>query len=158
MLASALLFVDLVKHKRLCNKVTLMPIASTNKLYVKAFGYSRAVSRLIDFMIEIGLISLANSKYRFNSNHPNENKSRKYYYFYINECALREYCETNNISVSHKLSGSASLLDKVKNDDLDQDFVKFSSKLSLKKLTDYSKTEFEELLKFYLYFNYPHLN
>ena len=147
MLASALLFVDLVKHKRLCDKVTRMPIATNNKIYLKAFGNSMAISRLINFMTEIGLISIANSNYRFNSKNPQENKSREYYYFHVNECALIEYCETNNIFVSHKSIGSASLFNRLEIGDLDTEEVKFNSKLKLKKLTDYSKTEFEELLK-----------
>ena len=158
MLASTLLFVDLVKHKRLCDKVTRMPISTNNKVYLKAFGNSMAISRLIKFMIGIGLISIADTNYRFNSLYSHENKSREYYYFHVNECALIEYCETNNISVSHKSSGSASLFNRLEIGDLDPEDVKFNSKLKLKKLTDYSKTEFEELLKFYLYFNYPHLD
>ena len=158
MLASTLLFVDLVKHKRLCDKVTRMPISTNNKVYLKAFGNSMAISRLINFMTSIGLISIADSKYRFNSKYSLKNKSREYYYFHVNECALLEYCETNNISVSHKSKGSASLFDRLEIGDLDPEKVKFSSKLNLKKLTDYSKTEFEELLKFYLYLNYPQLH
>ena len=158
MLASTLLFVDLVKHKRLCDKVTRMPISTNNKVYLKAFGNSMAISRLINFMTAIGLITIANSKFRFNSTNSHLNKSREYYYYHVNECALIEYCETHNISVSPKSRGSASLFNRLEIGDLDSEKVKFSSKLKLKKLDDYSKTEFEELLKFYLYFNYPHLN
>ena len=158
MLVSTLLFVDLVKHKRLCDKVTRMPISTNNKVYLKAFGNSKSISRLINFMLAIGLISVANPNYRFNSKNPHENKSREYYYFHVNECALLEYCETNNISVSHKSRGCASLFNRLEIGDLDPEKVKFSSKLNLEKLTDYSKTEFEELLKFYLYLNYPQLH
>lgn len=157
MLASVLLFVDLVKRKRLKDKVTRMPIPTNNKVLLKLFGYPKAISRLIDFMTEIGLISVADSKYRFNSKNPQENKSREYYYFHVNECALIDYCETHNISVSHKSRGSASLFDKLENEELDPEKVKFSSKLKMDKLINYSETEFEELLKFYLYFNYPNL-
>ena len=67
MLSSTLLFVDLVKHKRLCNKVTRMPISTNNKVYLKAFGNSKSISRLINFMLAIGLISVAYPNYRFNS-------------------------------------------------------------------------------------------
>ena len=158
MLASTLLFVDLVKHKRLCDKVTRMPISTNNKVYIKAFGNSMAITRLINFMTAIGLITIANSKFRFNSTNSHLNKSREYYYYHVNECALIEYCETHNISVSPKSRGSASLFNRLEIGDLDSEKVKFSSKLKFKKLDDYSKTEFEEMLKFYLYFNYPHLN
>lgn len=155
MLASSLLFVDLVKHKRLKDKVTRMPISTNNKVYLKAFGYPKAISRLINFMTEIGLISIADFKYRFNSKNSNSNKSREYYYYHVNECALIEYCETHNISVSHKPRGSASLFDKLENEGLDPEKVKFSSKLKLRKLADYSKSEFEDLLRISLYCNYP---
>ena len=158
MLVSTLLFVDLVKHKRLCDKVTRMPISTNNKVYLKAFGNSMAISRLINFMTSIGLISIADSKYRFNSKYSLKNKSREYYYYYDNECALIEYCETHDISVSHKSRGCASLFNRLEIGDLDPEKVKFCSKLNLEKLTDYSKTEFEELLKFYLYLNYSQLH
>jgi hypothetical protein len=158
MLTSTLLFVDLVKHKRLCDKVTRMPISTNNKVYLRAFGNSMAITRLINFMTQIGLISIADSKYRFNSKNSHLNKSREYYYFYDNECALLEYCETNNITVSHKSSGSASLFNRLEIGDFDAEKVRFSSKLNLRKLADYSKSEFEELLNFYLYFNYPHFD
>ena len=158
MLASTLLFVDLVKHKRLKDKVTRMPISTNNKVYIKAFGNSMAITRLINFMTTIGLVSIADSNYRFNSIYSHKNKSREYYYYHVNECALTDYCETHNISVSHKSSGSASLFNRLEIGNLDPEEVKFSSKLSLEKLIDYSKTEFEELLKFYLYLNYPQLH
>lgn len=155
MLSSTLLFVDLVKHKRLCDKVTRMPISTNNKVYLKAFGNSKSISRLINFMLAIGLISIANPNYRFNSKNPHENKSREYYYFHVNECALLEYCETNNISVSHKSKGSASLFDRLEIGDFEAEKVRFSSKLKLRKLSDYSKSEFEDLLRISLYSNYP---
>lgn len=154
MLASTLLFVDLVKHKRLCDKVTRMPISTNNNVYLKAFGNSMAISRLINFMTSIGLISIADSKYRFNSKYSLKNKSREYYYYYDNECALIEYCETHDISVSPKSSGSASLFNRLEIGDLDFEKVRFSSKLRLKKLTDYSNSEYEDLLRLCLYWNY----
>lgn len=155
MLESALLFCDLVKHKRLCNKVTVMPISTNNKVYIQAFGYSKAISRLIKFMTEIGLISVANSNYRFDSKNPDNNKSREYYYFHDNECALRAYCETHNISVSHKSRNSASLFDTLGIGGFLADKVRFNSKLRLKKPLNYSKSEFEDFLRISLYANYP---
>lgn len=155
MLASSLLFVELVKHKRLKDKVTLMPIATNNKVYLRAFGYPKAISRLINFMTEIGLISIANSNYRFNSKNPQENKSREYYYFHVNECALTEYCETNNISVSHKSSGSASLFDKLGKKDFNPKKIKFNSKLRELKPKGYSESELIDLVRIALYSNYP---
>ena len=158
MLASTLLFVDLVKHKRLCDKVTVMPISTSNEIYVRAFGNSMAITRLINFMIGIGLISVANPNYRFNSKNPRHNKSREFYYFYENEVALMEYCETHEISVSHKSSGCASLFNRLGNGELDPDSVRFNSKLTIPKFAGYSKLGFEELLKFYLYLNYSQLD
>ena len=159
MLASALLFVDLIKHKRLCNKVTRMPISTSNKVYTRAFGNSMAVSRLINFMTDIGLISVANPKYRFNSKNASKNKSREYYYYYENEVALKEYCETHNvISVSHKSRGSASLFNRLGIGGFDHEKVRFNSKLKLRKLADYSKTEFEDVLRMCLYWNYLGFN
>lgn len=154
MLISCLKFVDLVKHKRLCNKVTKMPISTNNKVYLKAFHNSMAISRLINFMLTIGLISVANSSYRFDSKKPNKNKSREYYYFYDNEIALKEYCENHNIRVSPNSSISASLFNRLEIGELDTKKVRFSSKLRLKKLTDYSKSEYEDLLRTSLYNNY----
>lgn len=154
MLASTLLFVDLVKHKRLKDKVTRMPISTNNKVYIKAFGNSMAITRLINFMTAIGLISIADSNYRFNSIYSHKNKSREYYYYHVNECALTEYCETHNISVSHKSSSSASLFNRLEIGDFDFEKVRFSSKLRLRKLTDYSNFEYEDLLRLCLYWNY----
>lgn len=154
MLVSVLLFVDLVKHKRLKNKVTRMPIATNNKEYLRVLGYPKAISRLINFMTEIGLISIADSSYRFNSKNSQENKSREYYYFHVNECALLKYCETNNIFVSPKSSGSASLFDKVESKTFDPKKVRFSSKLRMRKLAGRSDKEFEDLLRVTLYNNY----
>ncbi len=132
-----------------------MPISTTNKVYLKAFGNYMAISRLIQFMISIGLISVYNSDFKFNSKNPKDNKSKEYYYYYDNECALIEYCETHNITVSHKSKGSASLFNRLEIGDLEGEKVRFSSKLRLKKPTDYSKTEFEDFLKLILFCNYP---
>ena len=154
MLVSTLLFVDLVKHKRHRDDVTIMPISTSNKRYLKVFGNSMAISRLINFMITIGLISIADSKYRFNSN---DNKSRTYHYFYDNECLLKEYCEANNIYASSKSSGNASLFNRLGNGDFDPRKVRFSSKLRLEKPTGHSKTGFQNLLMETLYRKYPHL-
>lgn len=157
MLASALMFTELVKNKRLSDKVTIMPISTTKKAYVKIFGNSKAVSRLIEFMTDIGLISVANSKYRFNCKNAGKNLSRTYYYFYNNECALKEYCDTHNITVSHPASGTASLFDRLGIGDIDEEKVRINSKLRLKKPVDFSVTEFEDLLKISLYRRYPQL-
>ena len=85
-------------------------------------------------MISIGLISVADSKYRFNSINPRNNKSREYYYFYDNEVALKEYCETHEICESHNSSGCASLFNRLGNGELDLDSVRFNSKLTISKL------------------------
>lgn len=154
MLCSVLKFINLVKYKRLRNKVTIMPISTTNKVYLKAFGNSMAISRLIKFMITIGLIAVYKSSYRYNSNNSKNNKSKEYYYFYDNECALLEYCETHNISVSLNINDSASLVNRLEIGDLDTEKVRFSSKLKLKKPTDWSKTQFEDFLKSTLHSNY----
>jgi hypothetical protein len=155
MISNTLTFVDLVKHKRLRDAVTLMPISTNNKVYLRRFGSPKAISRLIKFMTDIGLISVANPNFRFNSRNPKNNKSRKFYYFYDNEIALLAYCETNKISVSRECTSSASLFDRFEIGDFDKKKVRFSSKLRLKKIDGYSKTEFEDLLRLTLYDNYP---
>ena len=155
MISNTLAFVELVKYKRLRDAVTLMPISTNNKVYLKKFGNSMAISRLIEFMIDIGLISVANPNYRFNSRNPKNNKSREFYYFYDNEIALLAYCETNKISVSRECTSSASLFNRFEIGDFDREKVRFSSKLRLKKIDGYSKTEFEDLLRLTLYDNYP---
>ena len=83
------------------------------------------------------------------------NKSREYFYFYENEMALINYCETNHISVSPNVSGSASLCNSLGNGEVDVEKVRFSSKLRLKKIDGYSKGEFEDLLQLVLRDNYP---
>ena len=154
MISNTLDFVNLVKHKRLRTAVTLMPISTNNKVYLKKFGDSKAMTRLINFMQDIGLISIANPNYHFNDKNPKNNKSREFYYFYDNEVALLAYCEENRISVSHKCTSSASLFGRLEKGEVDVKKVRFSSKLRLAKPANYSKSEFEDLLRQALYENY----
>ena len=155
MISNTLAFVELVKYKRLRDAVTLMPISTNNKVYLKKFGDSKAMTRLINFMQDIGLISIANPNYRFNSKNPKNNKSREFFYFHENEDALLAYCEENRISVPHKRTSSAPLFGRLEKGEVDVEKVRFSSKLKLKKADDFSKAEFEDLLRLALYENYP---
>ena len=75
-LSKVLAFIDSVKHKRFKAGCTVMPISVTNKENLAIWSNEKGVSRAIDYMIEIGLISIENDKYQFGAYYEKDNKSK----------------------------------------------------------------------------------
>ena len=63
LLSKVLAFIDLNKQRRFAEGCTIMPIPTTSKRLMAICGSSREVSRLIKFMISIGLISVESDTY-----------------------------------------------------------------------------------------------
>ena len=87
-LSKVLAFVDLAKHKRFKTGCTIMPISVTAKDNLAIWKNEMGVSRAIEYMTEIGLISLESDKYQFGAYYEKDNKSKSYRYYKENEDKL----------------------------------------------------------------------
>lgn len=157
-LSKVLAFIDSVKHKRFKTGCTIMPISVTNKDNLAIWQNEKGVSRAIDFMIEIGLISVESDKYQFGAYYEKDNKSKTYRYYKENEDKLKEYCEDHDIQmfiVKNKVYNMSEL--KKLHIGIDKSKVRFASRLKLIKPIELSRAEFEKQLTLCLYENYPAL-
>ena len=157
-LSKVLAFIDLVKHKRFKTGCTVMPISVTNKENLAIWLNEKGVSRAIDYMIEIGLISIENDKYQFGAYYEKDNKSKTYRYYKENEDKLKKYCEAHDIQmfvVKNKVYNMSEL--KNVHTGIDESKVRFASRLKLIKPIELSRAEFEKQLTLCLYENYPAL-
>ena len=131
-LSKVLAFIDLVKHKRFKTGCTVMPISVTNKDNLAIWQNEKGVSRAIDFMIEIGLISVESDKYQFGAYYEKDNKSKTYRYYKENEDKLKKYCEDHDIQmfiVKNKVYNMSEL--KKLHTGIDKSKVRFASRLKL---------------------------
>lgn len=157
-LSKVLAFIDSVKHKRLKDGCTIMPISTTTKDNLAIWENPEGVSRARVYMEEIGLISIEDDKVQFNAFYEKDNKCKIYRYYKENEDKIKKYCEERGIEkyiVKNKvysMSGRKRL-----HRDIDKSKVRFASKLKLIRPEGISKTEFEEQLTLCLYENYPGL-
>ena len=151
-------FIDLVKHKRFKTGCTIIPISVTSKNLLSIWNNKMGVSRAIDYMIEIGLISVESDKYQFGAYYEKDNKSKSYRYYKENEDKVIAYCKAHNIEMfiiqndvydMSELPNVHTAIDRTK--------VRFASRLKLIKPTELSKSEFEKQLTLCLYENYPGL-
>lgn len=157
-LSKVLAFIDLVKHKRFKTGCTVMPISVTNKDNLAIWQNEKGVSRAIDFMIKIGLISVESDKYQFGAYYEKDNKSKTYRYYKENEDKLKKYCEDHDIQmfiVKNKVYNMSEL--KKLHTGIDKSKVRFASRLKLIKPIELSRAEFEKQLTLCLYENYPAL-
>ena len=157
-LSKVLAFIDLVKHKRFKTGCTVMPISVTNKDNLAIWQNEKGVSRAIDFMIEIGLISVESDKYQFGAYYEKDNKSKTYRYYKENEDKLKKYCEDHDIQmfiVKNKVYNMSEL--KKLHTGIDKSKVRFASRLKLIKPIELSRAEFEKQLTLCLYEYYPAL-
>lgn len=154
MLSKVYAFINYIKHIRVKDTCTIIPIPTTNKRLISICGDKMGVSRLIQYMKVIGLISVYDDNYQFNAFHAEDNKSKTYKYYFENEIKVIEYCKANNIQekmiINHYQSKSLPSLDY-----FDNDKVLFSSNLYLLKPENYSKSMFEEYISEVLHRNYP---
>ena len=150
-------FVDMVKYKRVKEGTTIMPIPTTNKQMIRLCGNQREVSRLIGFMVDIGLIGVYDDSYQFKAHRAEDNKSKIYYYYYENEVRLLEWCKEKGIE---KVEGVMKNVIKNKNCGeifADREKVRFRSNLKLMNPQDMSVKDFEGVLLNCLYENYKGL-
>ena len=157
-LSKVLAFIDMVKHKRLKEGCTIMPISVNNKYLLAIWNNKMGVSRALEYMTEIGLIEIENSRYQFGAYHEKDNTSRTYRYYKENEDKVREYCESHNIEAFRVKNPVYSMkeLEDV-HTDIDRSKVRFSSRLKLIRPAGVSKAAFEKQLTLCLYENYPGL-
>ncbi len=157
-LSKVLAFIDSVKHKRFKTGCTVMPISVTNKENLAIWSNEKGVSRAIDYMMEIGLISIENDKYQFGAYYEKDNKSKTYRYYKENEDKLKEYCKAHDIQkyvVKNKVYNTSEI--KNVHTGIDKTKVRFASRLKLIKPLELSRAKFEKQLTLCLYDNYPAL-
>lgn len=150
-------FVDMVKYRRVREGATIMPIPTTNKQMIRLCGNKMEVSRLIGFMVDIGLIGVCDDSYQFKAYRAEDNKSKTYYYYYENEVRLLEWCKEKGIE---GLKGVMKNVIKNKTcgeNFVDREKVRFRSNLRLMRPQDMSVKDFEGLLLNCLYENYKGL-
>lgn len=163
MLSKILKFIDYVKRKRINHGCTAMPIPTTSNRNLMIWGSEMGVSRAIQFMIEMGLISVYNDTYHFGSNHKNGNYGKTYAYYKENEDKLIQYCKDNNIEKyvipsdddikTEKQVKKIETINKSKTFDISD--VRFGRNLNIEKPEGVSKNEFKQFLRLCLYINYP---
>lgn len=158
-LSKVLYFIDSKKHIRFTDKehngLTVMGISVKNKKLKSICGGSiKQVSRLIDYMIQIGLLAEYDESYQYNSKN---NYSKQYCYSYHTELKVLEYCKQNGIEKSEHINGTKKILSSKNIIGINIADVKFSSKLNLQKPPNYSQKQFEEYLYSVLHHNYPNL-
>ena len=157
-LGKVLAFMDMVKYKRLAHGCTIMPIASTNKKFISICGSKMNVSRMIKFMIKMGLLEEEDATFQFGADKEGYNKSKTYRYYYDNEQKLTKYCKENNINKYVVVNNIYNTVcNKFKIENFDHQKVRFSSHLHLLKPDNYSVAQFESYIAGVLYQNYPYL-
>lgn len=157
-LSKVLAFIDLVKYKRFKSGCTIIPISVTSKNLLAIWNNKMGVSRAIEYMMEIGLISIESDRYQFGAYYEKDNTSRSYRYYKENEDRLKEYCQTRGIEM-FIIKNDVYDMDELCNvhASIDRSKVRFASRLKLIKPINFSKAEFEKQLTLCLYENYPGL-
>ena len=175
---------DLLKYSRSNNKCTVIALPTTSKRLKSIFGSQQLVSRAINRLMVMGIISPEDETYQYNGINEKYNKSKTYRWYWENEKIFRDYCKENgiNIYINDELnfknfSSSIPLGDtnNINNLDINKQYIpnstkvreitsfdnkstKFSSKLHFMKPDNFSKDEFENYLMTLLYMNYPELS
>ena len=161
-LSKVLAFVDFTKRKRAGQGCTVMPIPTTSRQNLMIWDSSMAVSRAIDLMETLGLISLFDNSYRFGVPYPGGCYCKLYAYYKDNEDKLIEYCKDNGISkfeIKNAEDFCSEQVEKLEVVNEEAVFeiadVRFGKNLDLEKPQDCSKSDFEVFLTYCLYHNYP---
>ena len=165
-LSRVLTFIDYVKRIRYKTGCTAIPIPTTSRRNLMIWGYEMAITRAIKFMIEIGLISIYDDKYRFGVPFEGANYGKTYAYYKDNEDKLIQYCKDNNIHkfVTKNVTTIESeeekevirTIEEVKEFDISN--VVFGRDLDIEKPMGVSKQDFKDYLTTQcLYKNYPEL-
>ena len=163
-LSKILTFIDFAQRKRFKEGCTVMPIPTTSRQNLMIWGYPKSVSRAVQFMKEIGLISAYDDTYRFGVPYVGANYGKLYAYYKDNEDKLIQYCKDKGIHkyvIKNVENLTGAQVKKVKAVDEARTFdlreVRFDRDLKLIKPEGVSKTDFESFLTQCLYTNYPEL-
>ena len=165
-LSRVLTFIDYVKRIRYKTGCTAIPIPTTSRRNLMIWDHPMAITRAIKFMIEIGLVSIYDDKYRFNVPFEGANYGKTYAYYKDNEDKLIQYCKDNNIHKyitknvttidSEEQIETINVINEVKEFDISQ--VRFGRDLDIEKPMGVSKQDFQDYLTTQcLYKNYPEL-
>lgn len=169
-LSRVLAFIEYAQKKRIKGGCTAMPIPSTSRKNLMIWGYPKAIMRGIEFMKEIGLITVHINQFRFSVPFQGANYGKTYAYFEENEQKVIQYCEEHGISkyaVKNleeikgtekqilKIESAIEHIDEVKT--FDRSAVRFVKGVSLEKPEEVSAQDFEIYLYCCLYLNYPEL-
>ena len=167
-LSRVLAFIEYAQKKRTKGGCTAMPIPTTSRKNLMIWGYPKAVSRGIEFMKEIGLITVHIDQFRFGVPFQGANYGKTYVYFEENEQKIIQYCEEHsihkyivkNLEVIKgtekqilKVESAIEYIDEIKT--FDRSVVRFAKGLNLEKPEDVSAQDFETYLYCCLYLNYP---
>lgn len=169
-LSRVLAFIEYAQKKRIKGGCTAMPIPTTSRKNLMIWGYPKAISRGIEFMKEIGLITVHIDQFRFGVPFQGANYGKTYAYFEENEQKVIQYCEEHGIhkyvaknleeirgtqKQIAKVESAIEHIDKVKT--FAKAEVRFAKGLSLEKPDGVSDQDFELYLYCCLYLNYPEL-
>lgn len=140
-LSKVLAFINSVKHKRFKDGCTIMPISVTNKVNLSIWNNPTGVTRAIEYMKELGLISIECDEYQHHAYYAKDNKSKTYRYYVENEHKIKEYCNTHNIEM-FKIENNVYSADKPRiiHPEIDKSKVRFASNLKLYKPEGLSKS------------------
>ena len=169
-LSRVLAFIEYAQRKRIKGGCTAMPIPTTSRKNLMIWRYPKAISRGIEFMKQIGLITVHINQWRFGVPFEGANYGKTYAYFEENEQRVIQYCEEHGI---HKyvvknleeIRGTKKQIEKVQSaiEYIDEvktfapEEVRFAKGLSLEKPDVVSDQDFEVYLYCCLYLNYPEL-
>ena len=162
-LSRVLTFIDYVKRIRYKTGCTAIPIPTTSRRNLMIWGNKMAVSRAIDFMIEMGLITTYDEKYRFGVPYKGGNYGKLYAYHKENEDKVIEYCKQEGIE-KYEIHNARPPLTKEKilsiqathhTCSFEVSEVRFARNLTLKKPAGVSAGQFINYLTECLYHNYP---
>lgn len=161
-LSKVLAVIDWAKDKRFNthnNGVCVLYLSVKQKDFLSICGSTASVSRLIDYMIQIGLIAEYDENYEFRHvKDKSKNYSKRYCYNYATELKVKEYCKENNINIWRKPTVKRIATTRVVPiGSFDNDKVRFNSKVRLLRPDNYSISQMEQYLTDVLHHNYPEL-
>lgn len=161
-LSKVLAIIDWAKDKRFNehnNGISVLYLSVKQKDFLSICGSIASVSRLFDYMIEIGLLAEYDENYEFRHvKDKSKNYSKRYCYNYATEVKIKEYCKENNINIWKKPTVKRITTTRVVPiGSFDNDKVKFNSKVRLLRPDNYSISQMEQYLTDVLHHNYPDL-
>lgn len=163
MLSKIMTFIEITQRKRFKSGCTAIAIPTTSRQNLMIWGYPMAITRAIEFMKTIGLISIHDDTYRFGVPYEGANYGKLYAYYKENEDKVIQYCKDNHID-KYVIKNVQTIktkeeVEKIEHINEIKPFdiagVRFGKELGLEKPQSVSYTDFEMYLTQCLYVNYP---